>query len=170
MIVDDIRALLIQATDTPVIIANENGPRPALPYIALRTRNERTLPIVEGGIDGGGNQEIAAHQTAGVELQFFGAGGVDALQQLQLALRGRAMLDTTAAARVAFAAFGPVQDMPVKRDGVRWEPRAITELDYRHLLTRTEYVSWIETIRGSASVEQSATSIPDIPFEATVGS
>lgn len=161
MIEDDIRALIVQATSLQVIFANQNGPRPSLPYITLRVSSSPRMGLLEADLSNDGTQTYAAHRDATVELQCFGDGGFDALDDLSQRLKGPAMLATALAANLAVYATDPVQNVPVLRDGTRYEPRAVLDIGIRYTKQHDEEVGLIKTVQGEMTLQSDGREMVD---------
>lgn len=161
MIEDDIRALLVKATQVPVVFANQNGPRPALPYITLRVDAAPRAPLLEAGLSEDGVQTYAAHRDATVELQCFGPGSFDALDDLGQRLKGPAMVAAAFAANLAVYAVDAVQNVPVLRDGTTYEPRALMDIGIRYVKQHDEEAGFIETLRGEMTLQGQERSLVD---------
>lgn len=154
MIEDDIMALLAQATLLPIIFANQNGPRPKLPYVTMRIEAAPRMPLLEAGLSEEGVQTYAAHRDSTVELQCFGEGAFDALDLLSQRLKGPAMLAAALEANLAIYAVDAVQNVPVLRDGTRYEPRAVLDLGIRYTKQHDEQVGLIKTVQGDMSLQE----------------
>ena len=153
MIEDDIRALLVKATTVPIIIANGNGPRPKLPYITLRLETAPRAPLSETGLSAEGIQTYAAQRDGTVELQCFGEGSFDALDEMSQRMKGPAMLAAAYEANLAIYATDAVQNVPVLRDGGKYEPRAVLDIGVRYTKQHDEDVGLIKTVQGEMSLQ-----------------
>jgi hypothetical protein len=165
MIEDEIRRFLVKATPVPIVIANQNGPRPALPYITLRVDAAPRAPLLEADLSDNGVQTYAAHRDATVELQCFGEGSFDALDDLGQRLKGPAMVAEAFARNLAVYAVDAVQNVPVLRDGSTYEPRALLDIGIRYVKQHDEDVGLINTVQGEMTLQSQARSLVDT-FEA----
>lgn len=165
MIEKEILRFVAQATDLPIIRANSDGPRPPLPYITLRVSNSPRMGLLEADLSDDGMQTYAAHRDATVELQCFGVGGFDALDDLSQRLKGPGMLAAALAANFAVYAADAVQNVPVLRDGGKYEPRAVMDIGIRYTKEHDENVGLISTVKGEIAL-QGQTELVD-RFEAT---
>ncbi len=152
MIEDDIWALLSKATAKPIVFANQNGPRPPLPYIALRLDRAPASNLTAWTVREDGTQDHSAHRDGIVELQCFGAGSFDTLDDMAQRLRGPAMVAEAAAANLAIYTLDSVMNIPVLRDGTTYEPRAVLEIGIRYTRTHTEDVGAIDTVHGDMTL------------------
>ena len=166
MIEDEILALISQATQLQVIFANQNGPRPKLPYITLRVGTAPRQGLLEGELSEDGVQTYAGHRDATVELQCFGDGGFDALDGLSQRLKGPGMLAAALEANLAVYATDAVQSVPVLRDGGKYEPRAVMDIGIRYTKEHDEDVGLIKTVRGDMTLQDGGGDLVD-QFEAT---
>ncbi len=153
MIEDEIRALVAKATPLQVIFANQNGPRPSLPYITLRVDAAPRAPLLEADLTEDGRQTYAAHRDSTVELQCFGEGSTDALDDLSQRLKGPSMAAAAYAANLAVYATDAVQNVPVLRDGGRYEPRAVLDIGVRYTKQHDEDVGLITTVQGEMTLQ-----------------
>ncbi|MDI9250281.1 hypothetical protein QMZ25_16900 [Stenotrophomonas sp. RS-48] len=166
MIEDEIRALIAKATTLQVIFANQNGPRPKLPYITVRVDTAPRAPLLEADLSDDGNQTYAAHRDATVELQCFGDGSFDALDDLSQRLKGPYMVAAGYAANIAVYATDSVQNIPVLRDGAKYEPRAVLDIGIRYTKQHDEEVGLIKTVQGEMTLQDHGTDLVDT-FDAT---
>jgi len=154
MIEDEILALVSQATALQVIFANQNGPRPKLPYVTLRVGTSPRQGLLEGDLSEDGIQTYAGHRDATVELQCFGDGGFDALDNLGQRLKGPAMLAAALRLNLAVYATDAVQNVPVLRDGGKYEPRAVMDIGIRYTKQHDEDVGLINTVHGEMTLRE----------------
>lgn len=134
------------AAGIPVIFANENGTRPAPPYIAMAVRWAQASRAEQGEVDEDGNALISQHNDATVELQGFGAGAYDGLDTLQLRLQHPELEERAEALGLAVFERGRLQNIPVLREGARYEQRALLELGVRYVVASLAAVPVIESI------------------------
>ncbi|MEZ7780464.1 hypothetical protein O4A46_01495 [Cupriavidus gilardii] len=161
--------LITTAATAPVIFANENGPRPAKPYIALRVNPASRLPVHRGPVDDAGVQPVSAHRSAQVELQCFGTGCMDALDVLGQRLHMQAALDRAEQLDLAVTAVGQLRQVPVLRDATTYEPRAVLELTIDYTTTLADDVGVIETVNITGTRDGGALPGPTITIHASVG-
>lgn len=157
------------AGPVPVVFADENGPRPAKPYIALRVNPASRLPVHRGPVDGQGEQPVSAHRSAQVELQCFGAGCLNALDAVGQRLNMQTALDLAEQLDLAVTAVGQLQQVPVLRDATTYEPRAVLELTIGYTLTLADTVGVIEEVNITGTTSGSALPGPTITIHASVG-
>jgi len=165
MIEDDIRTLLVKAAPVDIVFANQNGPRPRLPYITIRVGAAPRAPLLEAGLSDDGVQTYAAHRDSTVELQCFGEGAFDVLDDLSQRLKGPGMVAAAFAANLAIYAVDAVQNVPVLRDGGKYEPRAVLDIGVRYTKQHDEDVGLIETVQGEMTLEGRGAALVDT-FEA----
>lgn len=159
---NDIWALVSPLAGVPVIWANQNAPRPPLPYIALHILSH-TTPQWDWitSPDADGVATIQGWRMANLEMQHFGPGGNATLGELVQRLRAPSNLDLAAASGLAIATVGPVQDIPVMRDSgsqdVEYEPRSIAEIGINWVQTITDTVGVIERVIYAATIDDRTT-------------
>ncbi len=166
MIEDEIRTLLAKATPLPIFISNGNGPRPKLPYITLRLDTAPRGTLLEVGLSNEGAQTYYAQRDGTVELQCFGDSSFDALDDLSHRLKGPSMLAAAYAANLAVYAVDAVQNVPVLRDGGKYEPRAVLDIGVRYTKQHVEDVGLINTVKGEMSLDGKGGDLVD-EFSAT---
>lgn len=164
---DAIRSWVATGTGLTVIWADQNGPRPAAPFVALgrptiRGQGIDWLDIEENpGGDPGEDQTFTARGPRTVEItaQCFAAdatGAAGAAVYLET-LRSKARLPsqraTLHAVKTALAMFGPVQSSAEVTNSADIEPRAIATLTFHTTASASELGTWIETadITGTAN-------------------
>lgn len=163
MIVDTLRTVLMFGTSTPIVIAHTNGPAPARPYMAVRVVSEQQSPVIVGHIDDGGLQPVTTHATVPCEVQCFADDADDRLAALALAIRSTTMIDAANEAGITLDNIGQVRSMPLLRDDMRYDARAILEFDLRVIRSITDDVGYIERVIGTGNVADTS-----IPFDASI--
>ncbi|MCY1506748.1 hypothetical protein D9M68_410020 [compost metagenome] len=156
------------AGGTVVIFANENGKRPAGPYIAMAVRWDKVSSAEAGRVEDDGAQPVHQHDDATVELQSFGPAAYDALDELALKLRHPLYEERAEALGLALFEVGRLQNIPVLRDAVRFERRGVLELGIRYTRTHAEDVGIIETVTGTSTITGGLTPAYESPFTAPV--
>lgn len=147
-----------------VIFADENGPRPAAPYIAFAVRWAQASSAEIGRVGDDGLQAVRQHNDATVELQAFGAAAYDGLDELALKLRHPVYEERAEALDLAVFEIGRLQNIPVLRDSTRFEKRGVLELGVRYARSFTAPAGVIEAVEGSFRVTGGATDLPEEPF------
>jgi len=155
------------AGGVPVIFANENGRRPAMPYITLAIRWAQASGAEMGRVRDDGVQAVRQHDDATVELQAYGMAAYDRLDELGLILRHPLYQERAEALGLAVFDVGRLQDLPLLRDVARYERRGVLELGIRYARDFAANVGVIETVQGAFTTSGGATDMPEIPFTAT---
>lgn len=170
MIEDAILAALAPVfAPVPLIIANENGPRPATMYGTVRIETLHALPTHVGPQDANGMRLVSAHRTGLLELQMFGAESYDTLDLGVQRMTHDEHVESFAAAGLVFGPTHDVENLPVLRTQSQFEPRAIVTIPFSYTRSTQETLSWIETVEGMATVEgEIATVIISGPYSATI--
>lgn len=161
---------LLQAAagDIPIIFGEENGDRPQQPYIAMVLRWAQAGPSEIGAVDCEGMQPVHGHRDATVELQSFGRDAYDALDQLALILQHTAFEEHAEALALALYEVGRVQNIPIKRDDVRYERRGVLELGIRYTREHAEFVGVIEHVTGIGTTQGGLAPGLESPFSIRV--
>lgn len=170
MIEDIIRqALLPVFAPVPLVLANENGPRPEKMYGTIRVEMMHRLPVHVGTQDDAGMRELSAHRVGQIELQVFGAESYDTLDLAMQRLSHDANVDAFAALGLVFGDTHDVENLPVLRSAYVFEPRAIVTVPFSYTRTTEETLSWIETVNGEATIQGSIETVEiSGPYSATI--
>ncbi len=143
---------LIEGTaGVPVVFAWENGPRPPKPYIAMLVNTAARGHVHRGTVSNAGVQTVAQHRDARVDLQCYGAGSYDVLDTLAQRLHMLDALDLADVLDLAVFDVGSTQNVPMMRDAMNWEPRAILDLGIRYTSTLDDQVGAIETVEAEGT-------------------
>jgi hypothetical protein len=137
----------------PLIIANENGPRPTVMYATIRVETMNRLPTHVGMQDEEGARNVSAHRVGQIELQMFGALSYDTLDLGLQRLSHDANIEAFEAAGIVFGDSHDIENIPVLRTQTQFEPRAVVTLPFSYTRATEETLSWIETVAGTATAE-----------------
>ncbi|WP_454691131.1 phage neck terminator protein [Achromobacter aloeverae] len=151
-----------------VIFSNENGPRPAPPYITLAVRWASAGSRHLAPPDDDGGQLVYSHRDATVELQAFGAAAYEALDELGERLGHPVFADMAVLLNIAVFDRGRVQSLPAERDGARFEARGVLELSIRYTVGVTENVGLIETVEVQQLPTDGGAQPPYLPAIITI--
>lgn len=174
---DDLRTALLPAmpAGVDIIIAHENGPRPAGLYVTLRIENTHQLPGHAGPLEGNpaptgfGTMPIDAHRTGLLELQCFGVGSFEVLDLAMQRLQFETVIEAAEALNIAFGRSSDVENVPALRNELSFEPRAIVSLPFAYTRRVVESLPYIETVEGTISIEgEIAGTLPPMPYTATI--
>lgn len=170
MIEDVILAALAPVfAPVPLIIANENGARPATMYGTIRIETMNSLPTHIGPQDDAGMRNVSAHRVGSVELQVFGAASYDTLDLATQRFSHDANVENFEALGLVFGEVRNVENIPVLRTQSQFEPRAVASVPVSYTRTTQETLSWIETVEGEATIEGWIESVSiTTPFRVTI--
>ncbi|CUJ46318.1 Uncharacterised protein [Achromobacter sp. 2789STDY5608633] len=157
------------AAGVPVIFANENGNRPRQPYIAMAVRWSQAGPAERGSVGEDGLLSVSHHTDAIVELQGYGAGAFEGLAGMQLRLQHPLFEDRAEALGLAVFDQGRLENVPVLRDGARYEQRAVLELGVRYATSFAGDTSFIATVAGAGVTSGGLTPPVETTFSVTEG-
>lgn len=153
----------------PLIIANENGPRPDQLYGTVRVEATNRLPVQVGMQDDEGMRPVSAHRTGQLEIQVFGAASYDVLDLAFQRLSHEANIEAFEAAGLVFGDSHSIENIPVLRTASQFEPRAVATVPFSYTRATEETLSWIETVNGTATVEGSISTVQiSGPYSATI--
>lgn len=149
---DAIREVILTAIDVPVIFANQNGKRPALPFATLSINTTDTFPPHRGPVGNTGKQPISVHGDGSIELQVYGVLAWDIAQETMLRLRSDATMQAAERAGLSFGQTPRLLDIPALVEGTTYEQRAILEVPISYTMTYQDAVSTIDTVNGTADM------------------
>lgn len=149
----DIYALVkaLVGADT-VIWADQNAPRPALPYWTLRLSSRRSIGWDDHGqgVDNAGTETIGGIREETLEVQCIGTDAFDKVCAVRDALAKRTVQAAWYATGLAIFDRGNVLNVPYKLDNDQLEPRGAMDLIMRYAVTDTDVVGAIETVEIAA--------------------
>lgn len=149
----DIQARVAALVGGEVVIwADQNAPRPALPYWTLRLQTQASLgtPDYSQGVTAGGVQTVDGVREETLQVQRLGPGAFDRVAQLRDDLGRLSILAAWQAVGLAVFRTGDVQNAPFKLDGEQLEPRAALDLFLRYNARTLDTVGAIETVTTAA--------------------
>jgi hypothetical protein len=148
---------LISAEATvPVIFAEQDAVPPTKPYIALKLQESSRLPLHLGPVAPDGVRAVSSHRDAQLELTYFGAGGMDAMDTLAQRLQMEKALLHAEALDLAIFAIGQTQQVPLLLEDATYEPRTQLALSARYTVTLNEEVGLIETVNADGITDDGA--------------
>lgn len=146
----DVQALLAALTGGETIIsADQNAPRPAMPYWTWRLQSMPSVgdPHYSQGVTTDGDQEVKAVVEATIAVQRFGVDSDIKCAGMRDDLRRMTVIANWQAAELAVFRIGPVQNITQKLDDAKIEARAALDIFVRFgtkLLDRVGYVATVE--------------------------
>lgn len=156
----DIYALVkaLVGADT-VIWADQNAPRPALPYWTLRLSSRRSIGWDDygQGVDTLGTETIGGVREETLEVQCLGADAFDKVCAVRDALAKRTVQAAWYATGLAIFDRGNVLNVPYKMDNEQLEPRGVMDLILRYAVITTDVVGAIETVNTTGEYAQPGT-------------
>ena len=140
-----------------VVWADQNAPRPVLPYWTIRFALNRKLgrDAYTQGVTADGDIGVRAVREATVQVQRYGPGSVDRVAQLKDDLSRITVIEVWSAAKIALSDVGEVKDVPFKLDTNQLEPRAALDLFVRFSTELLDRVGIIEKVHVTAEYEES---------------
>lgn len=163
---DDYAAIINTATDVPVILADQNGPRPAKEYITIKLMPGRASKPHRGSVDDEGMQAVAAHRSVSVQLQVYGPRGWDIAEHLSLRLFSEEIVTLLDELNITFEGDPRIQDIPELIDNHTYEPRVIVEFESVYTRSILDDVGFIHTVEGTIGTEPPGSG--PLPFIAQV--
>lgn len=146
-------AMLQPILAEPVIWADQNAPRPALPYATMRLS---TVPRVGtphyADPDANGIQTVYAMRESVLQVQRFGTDSVGALETFTDKVLLQTNLDKFSVLKIALFSVSPVTDVALLLNDLATEPRASVELSIRWVSDVTDDVGLIETVVATGSI------------------
>jgi hypothetical protein len=141
-----IHELISTEATVPVIVAEQDEAPPARPYIALTLRGSTSLPLHLGPVASDGVRAVSSHRDARIELTYFGAGGMNAMETLAQRLQMERALLHAEALDLAVFSIGEVQQVSLLQEDGTYEPRMQLALSVRYTVTLDEEIAVIETV------------------------
>lgn len=155
----DLRTLFFPLFGLPegkVIWQDENAPRPALPYVAMKVMSQRYVKQDHySGVDANGVQKVSGDRELTLNIQYFGPNSVESLEAIVDKLRLESVLATFIGARYVVFNTEQVTDVAALLDKVQIEPRASMDVFIRV----KKYQS--DTVGEIATANINPTSAPD---------
>lgn len=131
-----------------LVFADQNAPRPALPYWTLRLGSVRRLghEHYTQGVDVNLDQTVSGVREVTAQVQRYGTGAAQKVEDLRDSLFLPSVSGAWQLANVALYNTGDVQDVPFKLDNAQLEPRASLDLFVRFGTDIKDNVGAIETV------------------------
>jgi len=136
-----------------LVFADQNAPRPPLPYWTLRLSAQRQVgeDAYGQGVDVNGDQLVSGVREITVQVQRFGTDSDVACADLRDNLSRTTILEQWQIQKIALYDIGDVLNVPYKLDNSQLEPRASVDLFVRfgtELLDRVGVIETVETAAG----------------------
>jgi len=131
---------------TPVIFANENSPRPALPYVTLYLTS--LVQIGEDWTpkpDNAGGAEMVGDREFTLQIQCYGGDPITILENVRSSLQKQSVLDTLRANGIVFVNHFPISDVTQLLD-TEYEARGTMDVLFRIAQLNTDDLGKIETV------------------------
>lgn len=132
-----------------LVFADQNAPRPALPYWTIRVSTQRKVGADSygQGVDADGDQLVSGVREATVQIQRIGANSDVVCADFRDILSKTTILEDWQMQKIALYRIGDVLNVPYKLDDSQLEPRASIDLFVRfgtELLDRVGYIDTVE--------------------------
>lgn len=136
-----------------LVFADQNAPRPPLPYWTLRLSAQRKIgdDAYSQGVDDNGDQLVSGVREITVQVQRFGTDSDVLCADLRDNLSRTTVLEEWQRQKIALYDLGDVLNVPYKLDNSQLEPRASVDLFVRfgtELLDRVGVIDTVETSAG----------------------
>lgn len=135
-----------------LVFADQNAPRPPLPYWTLRLAAQRAVgeDAYSQGVDANGDQLISGVREITVQVQRFGPDSDVACADLRDNLSRTTVSETWQVQKIALYDVGDVLNVPYKLDNSQLEPRSSVDLFARFGTELLDRVGVIETVATTA--------------------
>lgn len=171
----DFRRVVLLASKLPegkVIFTEQNGKRPAKPYLTVKLTSTDPLPVHRGLLDAElenrfFERHLSAHRTGLLQLQLYGGDALELADQLAMGLATEAVGALLDQLNLSLLDEVKISDVPNLVDDKTYEPRAILEVNVAFTSHLTEEIAIIETVVGEMSINPAGPQDPQ-PFTATV--
>lgn len=162
----DLRALFFPLFGLPgnkVIWQDEDAPRPALPYVAMKVISQRFVKQdYYSDPDENGVQKVQGDRELTLNIQYLGADSVQNLEAIVDKLRLNSVLDRFMNAKYVAFNTAQVTDVAALLDKAQIEPRASLDVFIRTKKYQDDQVGIIETANISPTYTNSIA--PNNPF------
>ena len=135
-----------------LVFADQNAPRPPLPYWTLRLAAQRAVgeDAYSQGVDANGDQLVSGVREITVQVQRFGPDSDVACTDLRDNLSRTTVSEAWKIEKIALYDVGDVLNVPYKLDNSQLEPRASVDLFVRFGTELLDRVGWIDTVEMDA--------------------
>ena len=149
------KSLLSQLTDIPIIRANQDGARPALPYATYQVTARTTVGSDHySNVDGDGMQMISGVREGTIMVNFFGDDARESADNLVNSIRKTTSRYLMRRLSMVISDTGNVTDLTALRDRANFEQMANIDLFFRYTGIYTDDVGVIETVDATGTVAQ----------------
>jgi len=153
MAVKDTLYTLIKASigAEELIFADQNAPRPSLPYWTMRLSAQRAVGIdaYSQGVDDLGDQKVLGVREVTVQVQRHGEDSDTACADFRDVLSKTSVLETWQVQKIALYDTGDVLNVPFKLDNAQLEPRSSVDLFVRFGTELLDRVGIIDTVEAT---------------------
>lgn len=152
---------LVTATGLTVILEDESGPRPPLPYITIDVETLDRVgedPLID--TDDQGVSTYTGNRETDVSVQGFGSGSFDSLGQAIAALEHADTLETLKAAGLVVRDVEQIVSGSIKRD-TKWEKHFSVDVAFGTDDTRTVNTGFIEIVTGTQTTKDATDTTVD---------
>lgn len=168
-IFEKLRAWVLEnapAVGDKVILANQNAPRPALPYITVHiTTTAQGEHSSEGAPDDNGVAQMENELACMVSLQAIGSDANTIMGGLRQSLEKPTVHQSLRAAGLPFIrVLSGVNDL-TEQVGTRYEERAGIDAEFRTVAVVTDTVGVIESVEGTATHERGENNSTTIDYQ-----
>jgi len=146
---DTLHTLISARTNSEtVIFADQNAPRPPLPYWTVRLSARRLLgrDAYSQGVDQDGMQLVSGVRELTLQVQRYGQASDVAVADLCDQLSLTTVLEEWQVAKLSLYDVGDVLDVAYKLDNAQLEPRASVDLFVRFGTELLDDVGWIDVV------------------------
>lgn len=157
MILDDYMKIVRSVTNLRVIPANDNGPKPAKPYITARLSVANPQPVHKGVLLEG-KRTNSSHRTGTLQLQVIGPDSWSLAEALSMRLLEESTLDLAEETyNISWFSQPRLQDVPMLVDDQTYEQRVILEIATSYTMGSLETTGVIEAVEGEFSTSPGTT-------------
>lgn len=138
-----------------VIFADQNSPRPSLPYwsIRLQTQSRVGRDAYSQGVTAQGDITVSGQREVVARIQRYGAGSVSAVADLRDNLAKISVIEKFSTSKLCVYEIGEVQNLPYPLDNAQLEERGILDLFIRFGTKLLDNVGIVETVGIAAGFD-----------------
>lgn len=138
-----------------VIFADQNSPRPALPYWTMKVQLRRKIghDAYSQGVTNAGEQTVFGVREGTVQIQRIGTDSGVKMSDLRDILAKTSVMEQWRVSKISLYDMGDVQNVPYPLDDTQLEPRASMDIFVRFGTSLLDTVGAIETLDITAGFD-----------------
>lgn len=131
-----------------IIYANENGTRPPKPYITQQILTGPAMDVHTGAVDDDGNAILSKHRRVSINLQCYGDGSWQIMEDMEMSLNKQAALEAAYLYNIAIGAVPGLTDITLLMDDTTFENRTLLNVIAFYTYQTEDQLGFINTAEG----------------------